>query len=307
MDWAGSIAATVLMLVIAVAQGCDENQSENNSARVRSIRRAMDDVRPLFDKKRPPEPGDWLAEHREKGQTFEQYLRSNPNRPTKSRTTIYVQPLGKFSKEQRAIIDTTVDYLARFYQTPVRTLPPIGLDDVPEDARRTHPTWGDRQLLTTYVLDTLLPPRLPRDGVAMLALTTSDLWPGEGWNFVFGQASLRKRVGVWSIYRNGDPSAGEAERKQCFLRTIKTASHELGHMLGIQHCTAYECAMNGSNHQAESDSRPLAFCPECSGKIWWACGADPKKQLQSLAEYAGRHELTTEAEFWKGVREMLIK
>ena len=27
--------------------------------------------------------------------------------------------------------------------------------------------------------------------VAVLALTTSDLWPGEGWNFVFGQASLR--------------------------------------------------------------------------------------------------------------------
>ncbi len=39
----------------------------------------------------------------------------------------------------------------------------------------------------------------------MLALTTSDLWPGEGWNFVFGQASLSERVGVWSLHRLGNP------------------------------------------------------------------------------------------------------
>ena len=39
----------------------------------------------------------------------------------------------------------------------------------------------------------------------MLAITAFDLWPGPGWNFVFGQASLTERVGVWSMARNGDP------------------------------------------------------------------------------------------------------
>lgn len=40
----------------------------------------------------------------------------------------------------------------------------------------------------------------------MIAFTNADLWPGEGWNYVFGQASLADHVGVWSIHRYGDPS-----------------------------------------------------------------------------------------------------
>jgi predicted Zn-dependent protease len=86
-------------------------------------------------------------------------------------------------------------------------------------------------------------------------LTASDLWPGKGWDFVFGQANLRKRVGVWSIYRNGDPAAGEAAYRLCLRRTLATATHETGHILTMKHCTAYACLMNGSNHQAERDSR----------------------------------------------------
>ena len=69
--------------------------------------------------------------------------------------------------------------------------------------------------------------------LAYLALTASDLWPGQGWNFVFGEASLRQRIGVWSIYRNGDP---ETDFQLCLRRTLSTASHETGHILGMAHC-----------------------------------------------------------------------
>jgi HSP20 family molecular chaperone IbpA len=62
--------------------------------------------------------------------------------------------------------------------------------------------------LSTYLLYEVLEPDRPEDALAYLALTASDLWPGEGWNFVFGQANLRRRVGVWSLYRNGDPGEG---------------------------------------------------------------------------------------------------
>jgi archaemetzincin len=60
-------------------------------------------------------------------------------------------------------------------------------------------------VLSTYILREVLEPERPADALAYLALTASDLWPRKGWNFVFGQANLRKRVGVWSLYRNGDP------------------------------------------------------------------------------------------------------
>ncbi len=33
------------------------------------------------------------------------------------------------------------------------------------------------------------------------------LHAGKGWNFVFGQASLQDRVGVWSLHRQVDPHA----------------------------------------------------------------------------------------------------
>ena len=137
---------------------------------------------------------------------------------------------------------------------------------IPAAARREHPTWHVKQILSTYVLDEVLRPRLPADACAYIALTTSDLWPGEGWNFVFGQASLSERVGVWSIARNGDPHGGDAAFRLCLLRTLKTASHETGHMFSMQHCTLYECNMCGSNHQRGSGPPPLVALPSLPGE-----------------------------------------
>jgi archaemetzincin len=148
------------------------------------------------------------------------------------------------------------------------------------------------------VLDKLLKPRRPKDAVAMLALTASDLWPGDNWNFVFGQASLSERVGVWSIYRYGDPN-DERPDNPFRRRLFNVALHETGHMFGMPHCTAYECCMNGSNHLAEMDSCPMWLCPQCMQKVCWACGADPASRYRELAEFATKYGLTKEAEFWQ--------
>ncbi|MBX6313191.1 MAG: hypothetical protein IRY99_09795 [Isosphaeraceae bacterium] len=260
-----------------------------------AIRAAGDKIRPLHAPKSKPGPGDWLAQHPEPGQTFDQYRASAPNRPTAQRTTIYLQPLGDFDPVQSRIIAATADLLGRFYNVPVKTLGAIGLDQIPPRARRVHPDWGDQQILTTYVLD-LLRQKRPEDAVAVLALTTADLWPGEGWNFVFGQASLRDRVGVWSLYRQGDP---HEDYTTALRRTLKTAVHETGHMLGIAHCTFYECGMNGSNHRAEADRRPLPFCPEDEMKVWWGCRIDPLRRYQRLAEFAEALGLDREAQTWR--------
>ena len=108
-------------------------------------------------------------------------------------------------------------------------------------------------------------------------------------------ASLRERVGVWSIFRNGDPDAGDAAYRLCLLRTLKTAAHETGHMLSMRHCTAYECNMCGSNHRGESDRRPIACCPECVAKICWACDADPIARYRRLAAWCRAQGLADEA------------
>src|SRR5262249_43542220 len=149
---------------------------------------------------------------------------------------IYLCFVGDFNEAQRRVLTLTQDYLGLFFDCLVKVNRHVPLASIPERARRTHPSWGDEQVLTGYVLHELLEPERPADALAYLALTASDLWPGRGWNFVFGQASLRERIGVWSIYRNGDPSR---DFRLCLRRTLSTASHETGHILGMAHCTAF--------------------------------------------------------------------
>ena len=254
---------------------------------------------PLHTKLGPPQPGDWLAEHKEPGQSYSRYLQSRPIRVDRKRRAIYVQSLGDFDSAQRKVFDRTAEFLGLYFQSPVKVREDLSLDLVPASARREHPTWHVPQILSTYVLDQVLRPRLPADACAYIALTTSDLWPGRGWNFVFGQASLSERVGVWSIARNGDPHGDDAAFRLCLLRTLKTASHETGHMFSMQHCTLYECNMCGSNHREEADRRPLWLCPHCLAKLCYATGADPVRRFKDLVAFSKREGLKPEQEFYE--------
>ncbi len=187
-----------------------------------------------------------------------------------------------------------------YFNLPVKTLPDTPLSVVPEEARRVHPTLGGKQILAPWVLDKLLKPKVPKDAFAVIAFTTSDLWPGAGWNYVFGEASLRDRVGVWSIARFGDPETEEGFRS-CLRRTMATGTHETGHMFTIEHCTAYECNMCGSNSLSEADRRPLSDCPECMAKVCWATHADPSARYAKLSEFCERQGLKSDAERFKAL------
>ena len=249
------------------------------------------------------QPGDWLERHKEPGQTFDQYLRSSPVTLHGERKTIYVQPLGDFKPDEKRVMDLTVDYMGRFFSTDIKVLDPIPLSMIPEKAKRVRLS---QQILSTYVLD-ILKPRLPKDSAAIIALTATDLWPGEGWNFVFGQASIRERVGVWSMHRNGDPSENEEAFKLCLKRTIKTAVHETGHMLSIRHCIAYQCCMCGSNSRRESDRQPIYLCPEDVAKICWATQTSASDRYERLLEFCEANGLDEEAEFFQKSIDLLKK
>jgi archaemetzincin len=219
--------------------------------------------------------------------------------PQGRRSVLYVQPLGDLTAGQRKVVVLCAEYLGLFYGCAVKVQEDVPLSVIPAEARRTHPTWGVKQILSTYVLDKVLRSTLPADAAARIAFTASDLWPGEGWNFVFGQASLRDRVGVWSLNRFGNADGNQAEFRLCLLRTMKTASHETGHMFSMMHCTLYECNMCGSNHRAESDRRPLALCPHCLAKLCYATGADPEKRFEKLIGFCKANGLKPEQEFYE--------
>ncbi len=251
-------------------------------------------IRPLFSRMNPTRPGDWLAEHKEAGQTYREFRAAIHSRAIDSYKTIRVVPIGPLSEGQRAVLDTTVDFMRAFFGMPLTLDSPVPLESIPAEARNQQIFEGQvfeeaGQLLTTYLLNQVLKPRRQPGDAAVLGITARDLWPGPGWNFVFGQASLTERVGVWSMARNGDTDRGDGMRQLCALRTVMTATHETGHMFGIRHCIAWKCGMNGSNSLGERDRQPLEFCPECQPKLWWTLGLDPLKRSRALEQVARRY------------------
>ena len=228
--------------------------------------------------------GDWLESQPENGETFEEYVRSGPTLPTPERKIIYIQPVGSFSSKQLRVIRLTGDYMRAFYNLPVVVREVRGLDRVPANMTRLQYP-DNRQVRTGYFLEDLLPGLLPADAAALICFTSHDLFPGDTWNFVFGQASLEKRVGVWSLWRlerNGSKIAAD----DLFLdRTLKIAMHETGHMFSMRHCTKFECLMSGTMHLAETDRRPLDTCPECTMKIAWAMNYPPDERYDKLAAF----------------------
>jgi archaemetzincin len=297
------VLASSLLVLSACSSRAQTSRAASPSER--SYAEIETRLRPLAEPLGKPQPGEWLAEHKEAGQTFAQYLAAKPVRRSRELTTIYLCLLGDFTPEQRQVLEITQEYLALVYQSPVKIHREMALADVPARVRRKHPSWGMEQIQTGYVLNEVLRPSRPKDALAYICFTSSDLYPDEDWNFVFGQASLRDRTGVWSIYRSGDPAEGEAAFRQCLRRTLHTASHETGHILTIQHCTAFQCNMNGVNSLPESDRRPLHLCPVCLRKVLWNLQAEPDAYLAALQEFCTKHKLDEEAAWYEEAREKL--
>ncbi len=263
------------------------------------LRRAFDpagDFTPMRD----PAPDDWLAQHPEAPQTFDDFLRADTRVPGPQRKVIYLLPLGEFPREAPSLASLSAIVHA-FFQLEVRVLPAVTLAEVPAK-RRIHATTKKRQLLAPEVL-TWLTRRLPDDAFGLMAVTMEDLYPQESWNFVFGMASLRERVGVQSFARQdpaffGDPRA-EGWQALMLRRATWTLVHEIAHMFGLSHCMHWECVVAGSNHQAEADRRPLHPCPVCLRKLHSSIEFDPAAREEAVARVLEQLEITDEAAWSK--------
>lgn len=250
-----------------------------------------DDFSPI----RAPKTGEWLAEHREPGQTFAEYVRSAANRPTSKRRTIYIVPVGSFS-ERAPKLDLVARFSRIYFGLPTEVLPAVTVASVGA-TERVNAHSGQRQLLSTDVLS-YLERNNRSDAYATIALTEIDLYPEESWNFVFGQASLSNRVGVFSLARyqpGGEDSP--ANRRTALRRSLKVMAHETLHMFGIQHCVYFECVVNGSNHLQETDSRPVHACPVDLRKLHHAVGFDVLARYRALARFYRANGLAPEAKW----------
>ena len=296
-----SLPTLVILVFAFIALACskpaeDKPAGNMTAAReakkeIKQLRDNMAKVAPFFKVMGKPGTSDWLSSHNEPGQTFEEYLDAEPTKPTKERQKIYVLPLGTFNAKQQKMIEVTAAYLEVFYDLPVQQLPSRTLAATWPNFRQNKLT-KTRQVKTGFILKDILTPMLPKDGAALIAFTIDDLYPDEAMNYVFGQASLENRVGVWSLARLDD----NTDEHNFLLRTLKIAAHETGHMFSMRHCTKYECLMSGTNHLNETDSRPIDACPECSAKICWLTDVDQKTRYTKLADFCQKNGLNKEAD-----------
>jgi archaemetzincin len=230
-------------------------------------------------------------------QTFADFERTQPNRPNQKRHTLYFVPLGDYDETVGPPLKSLEAFASAFFVLPVKILPALSLEELSIKIRERSD--GPDQLLSTDVLD-CLKPLVPDDAFCLLAITMKDLYPDEKWNFVFGQASLRDRVGVYSFVRYTpqfggnvvDSASGKVLRRSC-----QVLSHETGHMFGIRHCIHFQCLMNGSNSLNESDRKPLHLCPVCLRKLQSSINFDVVERYKALKGFSEDAKWSDEAKW----------
>jgi archaemetzincin len=251
----------------------------------------------LFEKLDEPEPGEWLYSHEEYFQDLETYIENKPHQIDEKRKIIYIQPIGNFDSVSILIIDKTADFFTAFFGLEVKINPVISDSVIPDKARRIN--FESEQWKTKYILHDLLRPSMPKDAFVIIALTDHDLYPDEEWNYVFGQASLKHGVGVWSYYRFGSPYLPDYMLLEFYKRVLRTAGHETCHMFSIKHCVSYNCLMNGSNSLEEADRKPLYLCSRCLEKLCWNLNMDPKDHLKRMADFWKKEKIFHTSHFYE--------
>ena len=76
--------------------------------------------------------------------------------------------------------------------------------------------------------------------------------------FVFGESQLGGNTALVSLNR-----LRGSGKDLAYERVAKISVHEVGHILGLEHCWEVRCLMHFSRDVAQLDSLPLSFCETC--------------------------------------------
>jgi len=170
---------------------------------------------------------------------------------------LLIQPLGKeLPDEDMASVKQA---LVEFYDVQIRVLPRVNL---PEQAYYQPRRRYRAEKILPFLLD-----RLPSDGDRILGLTGVDISTGKGsikdWGIV-GLANLGGKGCIISTFRCQKRSLGRVPAPSLLA---KVAVHEVGHTLGLRHCTTMGCLMEDADGLISTRDREFDICGLCRGKL----------------------------------------
>jgi archaemetzincin len=166
---------------------------------------------------------------------------------------IRVIPLGRISEE---MLTEITENLRETFDVMTETTLPVG---IPKDYYNSL----HHQYFAPDVLKFLTERFLGKN----LGITEQDIF-AENLNFIFGMAQMKGNSSLVSIHRLNPDFYRKIPDKQLLLeRAVKESIHEVGHMLGLKHCTIEKCVMNFSNTIVDVDKKNKELCGNCKRQL----------------------------------------
>lgn len=91
----------------------------------------------------------------------------------------------------------------------------------------------------------------------VLGITSQNIY-AKGFSAIFGLSAIEKRSAIVSTAK-----LKSNDKKQFFERVLKESIHEVGHLIGLEHCHDGSCAMKCSESLVDCDLKLPDFCLNC--------------------------------------------
>ncbi len=174
--------------------------------------------------------------------------------PTVRPGVLYVQPLGGCPTETAGTSEV-VAALRAFYSLEVRVLACRAL---PQTAY-----YPSRRRYRAERLLAYLNQRMPKDGWHILGLTDADISTTKGNYTDWGVLGLGELPGTATVISSFRCRKKARDAAHAIERLSKVAVHEIGHTLGLPHCSERGCLMEDAMGKVTTTDREHDFCGRC--------------------------------------------